>query len=94
MSEMFNYVVFLYQVARSMIDGRFSHGFFNDLLRFRIAFAHDIRYADVMTRESLIQRICAKDSTLHSASTQAALYKDQEKLLEKAPVRSICGRCV
>lgn len=66
-----------------------------DLFKFRVSLAHNVEFADKVTRRSMSTQICNSDgNAMHTAGTQIATLQDFASYLSAGPLLSILAQFV
>jgi hypothetical protein len=78
-SYVFNFVfqfTFCFMIWTYMLEPDVNSSTLDTLLKFRLSIAHNVEFADPITRQSLAQQLCNEDDKVHYAAGQLSLLKD------------------
>jgi hypothetical protein len=72
---------FCYMIWAYMLDPEVNSSTLDTLLKFRLSIAHNVEYADPITKQSLAQQLCNTDDKVHYAAGQLSMLKDVKTFL-------------
>jgi len=87
-------LAFCYIICYYMLEPDVNSDALDTLLKFRLSIAHDVEFADPMTKQSLAQQLCAGDEKVHYAAGQMAILKDVKQFLKGGPPLMILAEIV
>eukprot|EP00928_Gymnodinium_smaydae_P027372 TRINITY_DN21193_c0_g2_i1.p1 TRINITY_DN21193_c0_g2~~TRINITY_DN21193_c0_g2_i1.p1 ORF type:complete len:994 (+),score=168.96 TRINITY_DN21193_c0_g2_i1:72-3053(+) len=71
-------IVFMYMLPDPVSDDQL-----HNLLRFRLAIGHSVRFADETSKRSLISEVCTGTTRLSSSANQIGLFEDMSEFYSK-----------
>jgi hypothetical protein len=93
----FNFVAqlaFCFMIWYYMLEPDVNSKALDTLLKFRLSIAHNVEFADPMTKQSLAQQVCNNDESVHYAAGQMDILKDVKQFLNGGPQLMILAEII
>jgi len=85
---------FCYMIWNYMLEPDVNSSALETLLKFRLSIAHNVEFADPMTKQSLAQQVCNTNEKVHYAAGQMDILKDVKRFLNGGPQLMILAEII